>query len=59
MSGMLGGTVGLTGEQRPILASSDVDASVNDLQNQLENLIGLSTVYRRVLKTIITKTASA
>lgn len=26
----------LTGEQRPLLASSDVEMSVNDLQNQLE-----------------------
>jgi len=47
--------VDLTGEQRPLLASSDVEVSVNDLQNQLENLIGPSTVYRRVPKTIITK----
>jgi hypothetical protein len=51
--------VDLTGEQKPLLASSDVEVSVNDLQNQLENLIGPSTVYRRVPKTIITKTASA
>jgi len=58
VSGLVGGTVGLTGEQRPILASSDVDASVSDLQNQLENLIGPSIVYRRVPKTTITKAAS-
>jgi hypothetical protein len=49
--------VRLTGEQKPVLASSDVDASENDLQNQLENLIGPSTVYRRVPTTIITKAA--
>jgi hypothetical protein len=59
MSGLLGGTVDLTGEQRPLLPSSEVDTSVNDLQNQLENLIGSSAVYRRVPKTIITKAASA
>ena len=49
----------LAGEQKPLLASSDVEVSVNDLQNQLENLIGSSAVYRRVPKTIITKAASA
>jgi hypothetical protein len=59
MSGRLGGTADLTGEQRPLLASSDVEVSANDVQNQLENLIGPSTVYRSVPKTIITKTASA
>jgi hypothetical protein len=58
ISGLAGGTVGLADEQKPILASSDVDASANDRQNQLENLIGPSTVSRRVPKTTITKAAS-
>jgi hypothetical protein len=58
MSGLVDGTAGPTSEQRPILASSDVDASANDLQNQLENLIGPSTVYRRLPKTTITTAAS-
>jgi hypothetical protein len=58
MSGLVDGTAGLTSEQRPIFASSDVDASASDLQNQLENLIGLSTAYRRVPTTTITTAAS-
>jgi hypothetical protein len=59
MSGPVGGTERLTGEQRPVLASSDVAASEKALQNQLENLIGLSTVYRRTPETIITTAAMA
>ena len=59
MSGPVGGTERLTGEQRPVLASSDVAASEKALQNQLENLIGLSTVYRRTPETIITTAARA
>ena len=57
-SGLVGGTAGLTSEQRPIFASSDVDASASDLQNQLENLIGPSTVYRRLPTPTITTAAS-
>jgi len=41
MSGLLGGTVGLTVERRPIHVSSEVDASVNDLQNQIRVLASL------------------
>jgi hypothetical protein len=59
MSGPVGRTEGLTGEQRPALASSDVAASEKARQNQLENLIGLSTVYRRTPETIITTAATA
>jgi hypothetical protein len=56
--GLVDGAAGLTSEQRPIFASSDVDASASDLQNQLENLIGPSTVYRRVPMPTITTAAS-
>jgi hypothetical protein len=42
-----------------ILASSGVDASAHALQNQLENLIGASTVYRRVPTTTMTNAAIA
>ena len=42
-----------------VLTSPDVDASAHALQNQLENLIGASTVYRRVPTTIMTNPASA
>ena len=59
MSVPVGGTQGLTGDQRPVLASSAVAASEKLYKTSLENLIGLSAVYRRTLETIVTTAASA